>query len=138
VHRCLCTHRICYLPDYRQLAERGLSPRKIHSIVDCSSHSGDHLTTCRRRSVSGEESRTKPRGGVFSCRPVSRPFLATPQGILLWVRTKSGEKLLAHNVLCPHQPRRYLSERTKSTVTVSFLSTVTFFSQLLGSENTGR
>jgi hypothetical protein len=27
VHRCLCTHRICYPPDYRQLAERGLSPR---------------------------------------------------------------------------------------------------------------
>ena len=38
VHRCLCTHRICYPPDYRQLAERGLTPRKIHSIVDCSSH----------------------------------------------------------------------------------------------------
>ena len=37
VHRYLCTHRICYPPDYRQLAERGLSPRKIHSIVDCSS-----------------------------------------------------------------------------------------------------
>ena len=37
VHRCLCTHRICYPPDYRQLAERGLTPRKIHSIVDCSS-----------------------------------------------------------------------------------------------------
>src|SRR5438034_11318470 len=36
VHRYLCTHRICYPPDYRQLAERGLSPRKIHSIVDCS------------------------------------------------------------------------------------------------------
>ena len=36
--RCyLRTHRICYPPDYRQLAERGLSPRKIHSIVDCSS-----------------------------------------------------------------------------------------------------
>src|SRR5437879_7548151 len=27
VHRYLCTHRICYPPDYRQLAERGLSPR---------------------------------------------------------------------------------------------------------------
>jgi hypothetical protein len=38
VPRCLGTHRICYPPDYRQLAERGLSPRKIHSIVDCSSH----------------------------------------------------------------------------------------------------
>jgi hypothetical protein len=38
VHRCLCTHRICYPPDYRQLAERGLSPRKTHIIVDCSSH----------------------------------------------------------------------------------------------------
>jgi hypothetical protein len=37
VHRCLCTHRIYYPPDYRQLAERGLSPRKIHGIVDCSS-----------------------------------------------------------------------------------------------------
>ena len=37
VQRYLCTHRICYPPDYRQLAERGLSPRKIHSIVDCSS-----------------------------------------------------------------------------------------------------
>src|SRR5205814_6874783 len=39
VRRYLRTHRICYPPDYRQLAERGLSPRKIHSIVDCSSHS---------------------------------------------------------------------------------------------------
>src|SRR5437016_11058373 len=38
VHRYLCTHRITYPPDYRQLAERGLSPRKIHSIVDCCSH----------------------------------------------------------------------------------------------------
>src|SRR5215467_2916630 len=38
VHRCLCTHRIYYPPDNRQLAERGLTPRKIHSIVDCSSH----------------------------------------------------------------------------------------------------
>ena|SRR5215467_1428229 len=38
VHRCLCTHRICYPSNYRQLTERGLSPRKIHSIVDCSPH----------------------------------------------------------------------------------------------------
>jgi hypothetical protein len=37
VRRYLRTHRICYRPDYRQLAERGLSPHKIHSIVDCSS-----------------------------------------------------------------------------------------------------
>jgi hypothetical protein len=37
MHRYLCMHRICYPPDYRQLAERGLTPRKIHSIVDCSS-----------------------------------------------------------------------------------------------------
>src|SRR5215467_15089049 len=44
-HRCLCTHRICYPPDYRQLAERGLSPRKIHSIVDCSSQSKGALQT---------------------------------------------------------------------------------------------
>ena len=36
VHRCLRTHRICSPPDYRQLAARGLSPREIHSIVDCS------------------------------------------------------------------------------------------------------
>src|SRR5215469_16627728 len=42
-HRCLCTHRICYPPDYRQLAERGLSLRKVHSIVDCSSHFGRSL-----------------------------------------------------------------------------------------------
>ena len=35
--RCyLRTHRICYPPDYRQLAERGLSPRKIRSFVGCS------------------------------------------------------------------------------------------------------
>src|SRR5207249_6679826 len=35
--RCyLRTHRICYPPDYRQLAERGLAPRKIRSIVGCS------------------------------------------------------------------------------------------------------
>ena len=38
VHRYLCTHRIYYPPNYRQLAERGLSPRQVHSIVDCSSH----------------------------------------------------------------------------------------------------
>jgi hypothetical protein len=35
--RCyLRTHRTCYPPDYRQLAERGLSPRKIRSLVGCS------------------------------------------------------------------------------------------------------
>ena len=45
VHRCLCTHRICYPPDYRRLAERGLSPRKIHSIVDCSSHPREQAQT---------------------------------------------------------------------------------------------
>jgi hypothetical protein len=32
----LRTHRTCYPPDYRQLAERGLSPRKIRSLVGCS------------------------------------------------------------------------------------------------------
>ena len=37
VHRYLCTHRVCYPPDYGQLAERGLTPRNIHSFVDCSS-----------------------------------------------------------------------------------------------------
>src|SRR5258708_3308113 len=36
VRRYLRTHRICSPPDYRQLAARGLSPREIHSIVDCS------------------------------------------------------------------------------------------------------
>ena len=36
VRRYLRTHRICVPPDYRQLAARGLSPREIHSIVDCS------------------------------------------------------------------------------------------------------
>ena len=36
VRRCLRTHRTCYPPDYRQLAERGLSPRKIRSLVGCS------------------------------------------------------------------------------------------------------
>ena len=41
VHRYLCTHRIYYPPNYRQLAERGLSPRKVHSIVDCSSYFRD-------------------------------------------------------------------------------------------------
>ena len=49
VHRCLCTHRICYPPDYRQLAERGLTPRKIHSIVDCSSHREGPAAEERRR-----------------------------------------------------------------------------------------
>jgi hypothetical protein len=39
VHRCLCMHRICYPPDCRHLAVRGLTPRKIHNIVDCSSQS---------------------------------------------------------------------------------------------------
>ena len=37
MRRYLLMHRIYYPPDYRQLAERGLSPRKTHSIVDCSS-----------------------------------------------------------------------------------------------------
>src|SRR6516164_1900739 len=36
VRRYLRTHRTCYPPDYRQLAERGLSPRKIRSFVGCS------------------------------------------------------------------------------------------------------
>src|SRR6267143_1480567 len=36
VCRCLHTHRTCYPPDYKQLAERGLSPRKIRSLVGCS------------------------------------------------------------------------------------------------------
>lgn len=36
VRRYLGTHRICYPPDYRQLAGRGLSPRKTRSIVGCS------------------------------------------------------------------------------------------------------
>ena len=36
VRRYLRTHRIRYPPDYRQLAGRGLSPRKTRSIVGCS------------------------------------------------------------------------------------------------------
>jgi hypothetical protein len=36
VCRYLHTHRTCYPPDYRQLAERGLSPRKIRSLIGCS------------------------------------------------------------------------------------------------------
>jgi hypothetical protein len=36
VRRCLRTHRTYYPPDYRQLAERGLSPRKTRSLVGCS------------------------------------------------------------------------------------------------------
>ena len=36
VRRYLRTHRTCYPPDYRQLAERGLSPRKIRNLVGCS------------------------------------------------------------------------------------------------------
>ena len=36
VRRYLRTHRTCYPPDYRQLAERGLSPRKTRSLVGCS------------------------------------------------------------------------------------------------------
>src|SRR5215471_10276550 len=39
VRRYLRTHRICYPPDYRQLAERGLSPRKTRSFVGCSTFS---------------------------------------------------------------------------------------------------
>src|SRR5262249_27124804 len=58
VHRCLCTHRICYPPDYRQLAERGLTPRKIHSIVDCSSHS---WVLCNFASTVSNRSRDLPR-----------------------------------------------------------------------------
>jgi hypothetical protein len=36
VRRYLRTHRICYPPDYRQLAERGLAPREILNFVGCS------------------------------------------------------------------------------------------------------
>jgi hypothetical protein len=36
VRRCLRTHRTCYPPDNRQLAERGLSPRKTRSLIGCS------------------------------------------------------------------------------------------------------
>jgi hypothetical protein len=55
VHRCLCTHRVYYPPDYRQLAERGLSPRKIHGIVDCSSQckSSLHELPNRRGNTKG-------------------------------------------------------------------------------------
>jgi hypothetical protein len=35
VRRHLRTRRICSPPDSRQLAERGLPPHKIQSIVDC-------------------------------------------------------------------------------------------------------
>jgi hypothetical protein len=35
VRRYLRTHRTCYPPDYRQLAERELSSRKIRSLVGC-------------------------------------------------------------------------------------------------------
>ena len=43
VRRHLRTYRICYPPDFRQLAERGLSPRKIHSFVGCSHLIPGHL-----------------------------------------------------------------------------------------------
>jgi hypothetical protein len=36
MRRYLRMHRICFPPDYRQLAERGLSPRQIRSFVGCS------------------------------------------------------------------------------------------------------
>ena len=36
MRRYLRTHRICYPPDYRQLAERGLAPREILNFVGCS------------------------------------------------------------------------------------------------------
>jgi len=36
VRRYLHTHRTCYPPDHRQLAERELSSRKIRSLVGCS------------------------------------------------------------------------------------------------------
>jgi hypothetical protein len=36
VRRYLHTYRICYPPDYRQLVERGLPPRKIRGLVGCS------------------------------------------------------------------------------------------------------
>jgi len=36
VRRYLRTHRTCYPPDHRQLAERELSSRKIRSLVGCS------------------------------------------------------------------------------------------------------
>jgi hypothetical protein len=36
VRCCLRTHRICFPPDYRQLAVRGLAPRWIPSLVGCS------------------------------------------------------------------------------------------------------
>jgi hypothetical protein len=35
VRRHIRTHRTCYPPDYRQLAERELSSRKIRSLVGC-------------------------------------------------------------------------------------------------------
>jgi hypothetical protein len=43
VRRHLRTHRIRYPPDFRQLAERGLSPRKIRSLVGCSHLFPGHL-----------------------------------------------------------------------------------------------
>ena len=51
VRRYLRTHWICYRPDYRQLADRGLSPRKIRSFVDCSSQPRGPLHTIASRGV---------------------------------------------------------------------------------------
>ena len=52
VRRCLRTHRTCYPPDYRQLAERGLSPRKTRSLVGCSVGIELRRACCRWRVTS--------------------------------------------------------------------------------------
>ena len=98
VHRCLCTHRICYPPDYRQLAERGLSPRKIHSIVDCSSHYGvypNQVTNWKRQAMEGVpglfvDRRSRPDTSEEALKAELYQQIGQLQVELDWLKKKSG------------------------------------------------
>lgn len=57
VRRFLCTHRICYTPDDRQLTERGFSPHKIRGTVLCPSRLT--LFTNHLDNVKGQDLRAK-------------------------------------------------------------------------------
>ena len=89
VRRYLRTHRTCYPPDYRQLAERGLSPRKIRSFVGCSA--GIEVGRADGK-VEGYQSRPFgcEVGSHFHQRHVSRSPPIMPDGRVSQVRFEAS------------------------------------------------
>jgi len=78
VLRHLRTHRICYPPDYRQLAERGLSPRKIRSLVGCSFH-GAAFSTAQLPTNSATQPEIVYRSEIMAAGAAATDYRAVKQ-----------------------------------------------------------